>query len=389
MKSSREITRLESISRSPILNNFKETISGIKFIRAFGKTDRFIEKNQEIIDVNTRINYTSFGCEGWMNLYLELLASLFVITMYFIAIIFREKISPGIIGLCVSYLLPISDFINQIIKNLTYLENQMVSVERVKSYTEIPSENSLSVPKDIEYPNWPITPTIKFNKVYLKYRPNTSIILKELSFEIPPGVRVGIAGRTGSGKSSIFLALLRIVELDKGLITIDDINIASLGLQKIRQSITLIPQDPLVFTGTLKENLDPLDQFTEKELKKVIDDAKLQLGLDHELKNSGKNISIGERQLLSLCRALLINKKIILFDEATAGTDPETDLRIQNIIKSKFVGCTILTIAHRLDTIKNSDLMLLIEDGKVLEFDSPQNLLSYDSKFKSFAQGLK
>lgn len=389
IKGSREIKRLESISQSPMINHFKETLSGVKFIRVFDKMNEFTDKNNRIVDTNTMAVLSSFSCEEWFNLYMGLSTSFLLIALYFLAVVFRDSVSVGVAGLCISYLFPIPGTTNQVIKNLAGLENSMVSVERVKSYTEIPPEKSFSTDQDIKSPNWPRIPTIRFNNVYMKYRPNTELILKGISFEVPSGSRLGIAGRTGSGKSSMFVSLLRIVELHGGSIVIDGIDIAKLGLKKLRENITLIPQDPLVFKGTIKENLDPFGRVHKKVLEKAIDDVNLQIGLDHQLNNSGKNISVGERQLLGLCRALLSKNKIILFDEATAGIDNNTDLKIQKIIKSRFIGCTILTIAHRLETIKKCDLLLLMDKGNILEFETSEKLLSYDSKLKLLSQMVK
>lgn len=386
MKTSRELTRLESISRSPILNHFKETLAGSKFIRAFGQTDHFIRINQTKIDVNTRINYAVYGCQQWAKLYLGILSGVLLCSLFITAIILRDSISVGIIGLSLTYMMQLPSDLSNLLLNLTNLENQMVSVERVKSYTEISQEQPKVSKADSKYPDWPTTPTIGFHNVFMRYRPTTDLVLKGLTFDVPSGLRVGITGRTGSGKSSLFLSLLRIIEIDSGVITIDGINIALLGLEKLRKSITLIPQDPLVFNGTMKENLDPFSLKDEKTLKKALDDVELKFGLDYEVKNNGQNISIGERQLLSLSRALICNSKIILFDEATAGIDPETDIKIQKIIKEKFTGCTILTIAHRLGTIMDSDLILMLADGRLIEKGSPKDLMAFESNFKALAQ---
>ena len=303
-------------------------------------------------------------------------------------IIFGSHISVGVVGLCLTYMIPLPGQMSSLISCFAGLENEMVSVERVKAYMGIPSEQPVFSNFDKKHLNWPIKPSIRFSKVYLKYRPNTEMVLKGLSFDIPEGTRVGITGRTGSGKSSLFLALLRIVELDKGFVAIDNVNVALLGLKKLREAITLIPQDPLVFNGTVKENLDPLGRFDDFRLKNVLNEVGLLFELDHVILNSGKNVSIGERQLISLCRALICNTKIILFDETTAGIDLEMDSKIQNIIKVKFQGCTILTIAHRLKTIIDSDLILLLSDGKLKEFGNPQHLLSFDSEFKNLSKTL-
>jgi ABC-type multidrug transport system fused ATPase/permease subunit len=387
-RTSRELTRLESISRSPILNNFKQTLSGVKFIRSFNQVDNFIGKNHEIINLNTRLNYSLNACTVWMGICFGLLSAFLLSTLFFVGVLYGREISEGIVGLCLTYMIALPEDLTENILDYTHLENSMVAVERVKSYLNIPSEQPEDTSCDAKLVSWPMSPSISFNKVLMRYRPNTELVLKSLSFEIPAGSRVGITGRTGSGKSSIFLCLLRLVEITSGVISINDINIALVGLKKLRQSITLIPQDPLVFNGNIKENVDPLGRFDEKLIKKVLDEVGLKFGLDYDIKNSGQNISIGERQLLSLSRALLTNTKILLFDETTAGIDPEADLKIQNIIKNKFDGCTILTIAHRLKTIIENDLIVLLDDGKLKEIGSPQYLLSYDSDFKALTKGL-
>lgn len=387
-QASRELTRLESISRSPILNNYKETLTGAKFVRVFNQTENFIEKNRGKIDMNTRINYSLSACRAWMGTYLGLLSSILLASLYWSAVLFGEHISIGVVGLCLTYMIPLPEELAELIMDLVAMENNMVSVERVKSYMNIQSEQDLTTSYDEKYLNWPLSPEIKFSKVQMRYRSNTELVLKGLSFHIPAGARVGITGRTGSGKSSVFLALLRLVELNSGVITIDNVNIALLGLKKLRECITLIPQDPLIFNGTIQENIDPLGIFPEHTVKQVMQEMQLKFAFDFPVKNSGQNISIGERQLLSLSRALISNTKILLFDETTAGIDPEMDATIQKIIKVKFKGCTILTIAHRLATIMNNNLILLLSDGKVKEIGSPEELMSYESSFKLLAQGL-
>ena len=388
LKSSRELTRLESISRSPMLNHFEETLSGAKFIRVFRQTDYFISQNHQKINNNVRISYSLCGCQQWSRLNLGFLSATLLCALFIIAVVFREDISVGVVGLCLTYMIPLPEDLSDLLMSVTELENNMVSVERVRAYTKLPVEQAVTTSADIKNANWPDSLTIEFHKVYMKYRPNTDLVLKGLTFEIPPACRVGITGRTGSGKSSLFLALLRIVEVDSGVITIGGVNIALLGLQKLRQAITLIPQDPLVFNGTMKENLDPFGHFEERVIKKVLDEVDLKFGLDYDIKNGGQNISIGERQLLSLSRALLCKSKIILFDEATAGIDPVMDAKVQKIIKNKFLGCTILTIAHRLGTIIDSDLVLLLADGKLKEMGTPAALMSYESEFKSLAESM-
>eukprot|EP00358_Blepharisma_japonicum_P006859 CAMPEP_0202941648 /NCGR_PEP_ID=MMETSP1395-20130829/1783_1 /ASSEMBLY_ACC=CAM_ASM_000871 /TAXON_ID=5961 /ORGANISM="Blepharisma japonicum, Strain Stock R1072" /LENGTH=224 /DNA_ID=CAMNT_0049637063 /DNA_START=2911 /DNA_END=3585 /DNA_ORIENTATION=- len=217
----------------------------------------------------------------------------------------------------------------------------------------------------------------------MKYRPDTPYILKGVNFKIGASKRIGFVGRTGSGKSSIFLALLRIVEIDKGIIFIDGVDISHIGLDKLRSAITLVPQDPLVFSSTLRKNLDPCELKSDDEIKKALEEVNLsKFSVDHDIKGSGSNLSAGEKQLISIARAMLAHTKIILFDEATAGVDQDSDHEIQNLIKGKFFNCTILTIAHRLITVMESDFIIVMQDGIAAEIGNPEELLQKDSLFK-------
>ena len=387
-RSSRELTRLESISRSPILNNYEQTTSGVKFIRVFNQIENFTQQNQALINTNSQLNYSLNACRAWMGMCIGLISSVLLSLLFWAGVLYGEYLSVGVIGLCLTYMIPLPEELGGWLADMAELENNMVSVERVKKFISIPPEQPMELEFDQKHQNWPVLTGICFNKVKLRYRPNTETVLKGLSFQIPSGCRVGITGRTGCGKSSVFLALLRIVEIYSGIISIDGVNIALLGLKKLRESITLIPQDPLIFNGTLRENLDPLNKHSDLVLQKVLNDVKLKFGLDYEVNNSGTNLSIGERQIISLSRALICNTRILLFDETTAGIDTETEKNIQDIIKNQFNGCTILTIAHRLGTIIDNDLILLLSNGKLVESGSPKELLSYDSEFKNLTKSL-
>ena len=371
INSARELTRLESISRSPILSHFQESLEGVKHIRVFNQSENFIKKNQEIIDMNCRINYSLTGCRLWMRLHSELVSALLMIALFCMAVGFSDEVSAGTVGLCMAYLIPLPSEVNQLISNLTNLENGMVSVERVKKFTEIPAEQPLVVQYDQKQQQWPSSPSIRFRKVCMRYRPGTELVLKDVSFELLAGTRAGIVGRTGSGKSSLFLALLRIVELERGVITIDGVNIALIGLEKLREGIRIIPQEPLVFNGSMRDNLDPRGRHGREEIEKALDEVGMRFGLDFQIRNGGGNLSVGERQLVSLCRAMICSARVVLFDEATAGIDPDSDSMIQDVIKNKFSGCTVITIAHRTNTIQNSDLILVMDDGKISEVKLP------------------
>mmetsp|Transcript_15758 Transcript_15758/g.15726 ORF Transcript_15758/g.15726 Transcript_15758/m.15726 type:complete len:305 (-) Transcript_15758:59-973(-) len=295
----------------------------------------------------------------------------------------RNDLSAATVGLCLAYIIPLPIDMHYLIFDFAYLENTIISVERAEQYMNIPAEKPSLLPTDKNLASWPENPSIEFRNVFMKYRPDTPHILKGVNFKIEASKRIGFVGRTGSGKSSIFLALLRIVEIDKGIIFIDGVDISHIGLDKLRSAITLVPQDPLVFSSTLRNNLDPCGLKSDNEIKKALEEVNLsKFSIDHDIKGSGSNISAGEKQLISIARAMLAHTKIILFDEATAGVDQDSDHEIQNLIKGKFFNCTILTIAHRLITVMESDFIIVMQDGIAAEIGNPEELLQKDSLFK-------
>jgi ATP-binding cassette, subfamily C (CFTR/MRP), member 1 len=288
------------------------------------------------------------------------------------------------------------------------LEAAMVSVERIKEYSTLESEGAQTTPIDTKVEgNFPSTGTIEFIGAKLRYRPELPLVLNGLDLKIPGGSKVGVVGRTGAGKSTLMVSLMRIVELDEGKICIDGIDTHTLGLSKLRGSIAVIPQDPLLFSGTVRTNLDPFDDYTDKVLFEVLERVGLYkpLGgknmssdslvgmsnnrvdsLDNIVSEGGSNFSVGQRQLLVIARALLRGTKIVIMDEATASIDAETDAMIQTVIRTAFATATCLTVAHRLNTIMDSDYILVMADGKAAEFDTPNNLLAKGGMFKDLVQ---
>jgi ATP-binding cassette, subfamily C (CFTR/MRP), member 1 len=263
---------------------------------------------------------------------------------------------------------------------LTDLESDMVSFDRCLKVTQIPQEDSQ--PYEAMMDGWPTQGKIEFKNFYLRYRPDTELVLKDLTFTIQPKEKIGVVGRTGAGKSTICLALCRIVEADSGEIIIDGRNIANMNLDNLREQIAIIPQDPTLFEGTLRLNLDPENICSNKELKDLLIQASLQdlllrdeKGLDQQIEEKGQNLSSGERQLICICRAILRQNKIVLMDEATANIDIKTEETIQKLINEKFSNSTVITIAHRLNTIIHSDKVLVLDKGCVAEFDTPSILL--------------
>lgn len=272
------------------------------------------------------------------------------------------------------------------IRQTSELENQMTSVERVNQYSQIDQERSLESDTNKKPPlNWPSSGKIEFKNVYLNYGPLEPPVLKNLSFNIEPREKVGIVGRTGAGKSSLIAAVFQLAEI-KGTILIDNLDIQNLGLHEIRSIISIIPQEPVLFSGTMRKNLDPFDEYSDSVLWKALEGVELKQavsdlpgGLNSKMSEGGSNFSVGQRQLVCLARAIVRNNKILVLDEATANVDPQTDTLIQKTIRNKFKDCTVLTIAHRLHTVMDSDKLLVMDTGTVVEFNHPHLLLTNKS----------
>lgn len=264
----------------------------------------------------------------------------------------------------------------------TELENQMTSVERVVEYSQIEQEPPLETPPNKKPPStWPDKGKIQFRNLYLKYTPEDPPVLKDLNFTVNPKEKIGIVGRTGAGKSSLIAALFRLAPID-GYIFIDEVDTKTLGLHDLRSKISIIPQEPVLFSGTLRKNLDPFDEYNDDVLWKALEDVELREvvvdlanGLNSKMSEGGSNFSVGQRQLVCLARAIVRRNKILVLDEATANVDPQTDALIQTTIRKKFSECTVLTIAHRLHTVMDSDKVLVMDAGQMVEFDHPFTLL--------------
>eukprot|EP00123_Amoebidium_parasiticum_P018424 comp24199_c0_seq1/m.44437 comp24199_c0_seq1/g.44437 ORF comp24199_c0_seq1/g.44437 comp24199_c0_seq1/m.44437 type:complete len:1466 (-) comp24199_c0_seq1:528-4925(-) len=383
---SRQLKRLDSTSRSPIFSHFGETLSGTTTILAFGAQDRFMRTNMDRLDANAVAYYASVASNRWLAVRLELIGNLLVLFAALFAALARGKIDPAFVGLSVSYALGITQELNWVVRMTSELETNIVAVERVAEYTEVAQEAPAVIPSNRPPPSWPTQGTVAFNKYSTRYRPGLDLVLKDINCDIRPGEKVGIVGRTGAGKSSLSLALFRLIEAAQGAIVIDGINIASMGLEDLRSHLTIIPQDPVLFSGTIRSNLDPFGQYDDHALWSVLDQCHLatyvrqqELGLECVVAENGENLSVGQRQLLCLGRALLRKTKILVLDEATAAVDLETDECIQTTIREQFADCTVLTIAHRLTTIMDCDRVMVLSDGRVVEFDSPPTLLRNQS----------
>uniref|UniRef100_A0A6Q2XEW5 ATP-binding cassette, sub-family C (CFTR/MRP), member 2 n=1 Tax=Esox lucius TaxID=8010 RepID=A0A6Q2XEW5_ESOLU len=389
---SRQLRRLDSVSRSPIYSHFGETMSGLSVIRAYGHQDRFLKHNEKVIDENLKSVYPWVVSNRWLAIRLEFLGNLVVFFSAMLAVISRDTLDSGLVGLSISYALNVTQTLNWLVRMTSELETNIVAVERISEYTKLENEADwVSGQRPSE--KWPEAGRLRFENYKVRYRPELDLVLHGITCNIESTEKIGIVGRTGAGKSSLTNCLFRIIEAAEGRILIDGIDIASLGLHDLRSRLTIIPQDPVLFSGTLRMNLDPFETFSDEEIWGVLELSHLkdyvgglQEGLNHEVSEGGENLSVGQRQLLCLARALLRKSRILILDEATAAVDLETDDLIQTTIRQEFAHCTVLTIAHRLHSILDSNRVMVLDAGKIVEFDSPSTLFNQQGHFYSMAK---
>ncbi|XP_017878786.1 multidrug resistance-associated protein 7 [Ceratina calcarata] len=389
---SRELKRMSSAALSPLYAHFNETLHGLSTIRAFRTVPRFKQDNELLLEVSQKTQFASFAAGQWLALRLQLIGVTLLAGVSNIAVWQHQYgiADPGLIGLVITYTLSVTGLLSGVVNAFTETEREMIAVERVKQYLEdVPVE--IAKGENAPYA-WPTQGVIEFKDVILKYRDYLVPSLNEISFVTRPAEKIGIVGRTGAGKSSLFASLFRLTEITSGSILIDNINIQNLQLSALRSRLAIIPQNPFLFSGTIRENLDPLNQYMDLHISRALEKCKIHSlvcrlgGLGATLDESGSNLSAGQRQLFCLVRAILHNAKIVCIDEATANVDQETDKFIQSTIKSSFPAATVLTIAHRIRTIMHCDRVLVLDDGEVIEFDEPNLLIqNVDSHFYQLA----
>ncbi|CAD8141597.1 unnamed protein product [Paramecium octaurelia] len=395
MAANRELYRLESISKSPILSFFSETVNGLNIIRAFRKQDQFLERHTKNIDLNRKIQVAQLQTTTWFSMNLTFTSFIVNISAIGFVLFFGSE-NPALAGLLMTVATVIDNSLQSAINSITQAETQFISFERCLAFAKIEHENGYKQKKDYVL-NWPQVGDIQIDTLVVKYRENLSPALRGLNVLIKRQEKVGVVGRTGAGKSTVTLSLLRILEASSGCIRIDGVDISTLNLKQLRESITMILQDSTLFEGTLRENLDPLHQHTDQDLNDValqccLGDLLLQKkGLDTEISENGDNLSAGEKQLISIARAVLKQSQIVLIDEATANIDIDTESKIQQTIQTAFKKCTVITIAHRINTIMHCDKILVIDQGEAKEFDEPQKLLEDKSSifYGLYMQGKK
>ncbi|OIW16080.1 hypothetical protein TanjilG_04615 [Lupinus angustifolius] len=390
--SARELSRLLGVTKAPIIQHFAETISGISTIRSFDQQSRFRQSNMKLNDAYSRPWFNIAGAMEWLCFRLDMLSSMtFAFSLIVLISIPQGVIDPAMAGLAVTYGLKLNMIQAWVIWNICNLENKIISVERMLQYACIPSEPSLIVEENRPDPSWPYYGGVDIHDLQIRYAPHLPLVLRGLTCTFPGGLRTGIVGRTGSGKSTLIQALFRIVEPTAGRVMIDGINISSIGLHDLRSKLSIIPQDPTMFEGTVRNNLDPLEEYSDAQIWEALD--KCQLGdevrnkegkLDSPVSENGENWSMGQRQLVCLGRVLLKKSKVLVLDEATASVDTATDNLIQQTLKQHFTNSTVITIAHRITSVIDSNMVLLLNQGLIEEYDTPTTLL--EDKSSSFAQ---
>ncbi|CAN6270976.1 unnamed protein product [Urochloa humidicola] len=386
---SRELTRLQGVTRAPVIDHFTETFSGAPTVRCFRKEDEFYQTNLDRINSNLRMSFNNYAANEWLGFHLELIGTLILsITAFLMISLPSNFIKKEFVGMSLSYGLSLNSLVYYTISISCMIENNMVAVERVHQYSTLPSEAAWEVADCLPSPNWPSRGDIDVKDLKVRYRQNTPLILKGITVNIKSGEKIGVVGRTGSGKSTLVQALFRIVEPAEGHIIIDGVDICTVGLHDLRSRFGVIPQEPVLFEGTVRSNIDPTGRYSEAEIWQALERCQLKdivaskpEKLDALVADMGENWSVGQKQLLCFGRVILKRSRILFMDEATASVDSQTDAAIQRIIREEFAECTVISIAHRIPTVMDSDRVLVLDSGLVAEFDAPSKLMGRPSLF--------
>ncbi|GLU14361.1 hypothetical protein SLE2022_309370 [Rubroshorea leprosula] len=389
MATARELIRINGTTKAPVMNYAAETSLGVVTIRAFNMVDRFFRNYLNLVDMDAKLFFFSNATMEWLILRIETLQNLTLFTAAFLIVLLpKGHIAPGLVGLSLSYALQLTG--TQIFLSRWYcnLSNYIISVERIKQFMHIPPEPPAIVEDKRPPSSWPSKGRIELHELKIRYRPNAPLVLKGITCTFEEGTRVGVVGRTGSGKTTLISALFRLVEPAGGKIFIDGLDICCMGLKDLRMNLSIIPQDPTLFKGSVRTNLDPLGLYSDDEIWKALEKCQLKATisslpnkLDSSVSDEGDNWSVGQRQLFCLGRVLLKRNRILVLDEATASIDSATDAIIQKILREEFSKCTVITVAHRVPTVIDSDRVMVLSYGKLVEYDEPSKLMETNSSF--------
>lgn len=387
LRTSRQIRLLDLEAKSPLYAHFLESLSGLITIRAFGWTKHFEEKNAALLDASQKPYYLMYCIQRWLALVLDLITTTMAIILMVLVVQLRDKISPGHVGLALLNVMSFSEVLADIIKNWTNLETSLGAIARIRDFAaETANENGEGENQPVPE-KWPAHGTIEFKNLSASYTTGSNSVIRDLNMSIKAGEKIGICGRSGSGKSSLITTLFRMLEITpESSITIDGVDLTTLPRQSVRAHLNAIPQEPFFLKGTVRSNADPYSLYTDPEIIAAITRVRLwpivesKGGLDAKLDLDF--FSHGQRQLFCLARGILRKSKVVVLDEVTSSVDHETDALMQKIIRAEFGDCTIIAVAHRLDTILDFDKIALLSKGELLEFDSPQALLGRDSLFR-------
>ncbi|KAM3586756.1 hypothetical protein VKS41_001813 [Umbelopsis sp. WA50703] len=388
LESSRDMKRLNSVSRSPIYVQFNESVNGVATIRAFGAQSRFVRDNMLKIDSNNRPFIWMWATNRWLHCRVDILGAFVGFCTGFVIILGRSWIDPGMAGLSLSYALTFTHNVLWVVRMYAVNEMNLNAIERVQEYLDVDEEPAAVIEETRPRDSWPETGSIEVDNLVMQYTPENPPVLRDLSFAVKPREKIGIVGRTGSGKSTFALSLFRFMEPTSGTIKIDGIDISKIGLEDLRSRLTIIPQDPVLFSGTLRSNLDPFGHCTDEQLWAALkrshlvdenDEPNELVSLDSSVSENGSNWSQGQRQLIALARALVKKTSLIILDEATSSVDFDTDHKIQQTIRSEFQQSALLCIAHRIRTVADYDRILVLDHGRLLEFDHPYTLMTKEN----------
>lgn len=382
-----DLQRLDALSRSPLQSMVTECLEGSTSIRVYHQDRNFVNRFRKVMDSNSSALLNFVSAQRWLGIRMELLGSLVVLVSSVLVVCLNEtlRLEAGLVGLLIMWSSNFTITLNFMVDTFAETEAAITAIERVDAMADLPSEKPMETAKEVELDeSWPRSGQIAFDKVSLRYRDGLALALNDLSFQIAAGKSCGVVGRTGAGKSSITVALFRLVEIESGRILFDGVDLSTIGLSDVRgRGMSIIPQDPFLAGATLRDCLDPFNVHKDSEIVEALqavrmgsayqaDDVQL---LSTPLEEGGSNYSVGERQLLNLARAFLSQPKLLVLDEATASIDGETDAFIQRMLRTRFPDTTLITIAHRLNTIMDYDYVLVMDAGQAVEFGSPAELL--------------